>query len=137
MKLKSLAFYHTVGHTLYGLFLALAGILYPISILSSEMPILCILSLLAMSGCLVCLGYVIFARKESSDEMSRAHMQAAEAEAYRIEKIMLLLLMLIGSLSYLLKWNITSFFHMCLPFLVGIGEVVIGIKFYKLEKRGE
>lgn len=136
MNLKSLTFHHTVGHTLYGIFLVLAGVLNFAFELSENMALgtLSVISLLLCLGCLLC---VLFVRPEKSDEMSKAHLQAAYAEAYRIERSMILTLMMVGNLSHIMEWGIASKFDKILPFLLGIGEFVIGFKFYKLEKEGE
>lgn len=137
MQLRSLTVHHTVAHTLYGAFLVLAGIFILTFKLVDGGEVFGFLSIVALVLCFVCLVYVLFARPEKSDEMSKAHLQEAYAKAYRIERAMLLALMAFGSLSRLLGWNFVNSFDAILPFLVGIGEFVIGTKFYKLEKDGE
>lgn len=136
MNLKSLTFYHAVGHSLYGACLLLVGI-FTIAFEATESLVIGTLAIISTLLCLACLVCVLIMRPEKSDEMSRTHLQAAYAEAYRIERTMILALMSVGSLSHLLDWGVANKFDKILPFLLGIGEFVIGCKFYKLEKDGE
>lgn len=136
MNLKSLVSHHTVGHTLFGASLILLGV-FNLVFTFMDSIVFGILAITALLSCLGCLLFVVFSHPEKNDEMSEAHLRAAYAEAYRINLIAMLFLLVVGQLSSLLHWDITVRLDMILPFLIGIGEFVVGVRFVRLEKEGE
>lgn len=136
MNLKSLVSHRTVGHTLYGASLILMGV-FNLVFTYLHSIVFGVLAIIALLSCLGCMLFVAFSRPEKDDEMSKSHLRAAYAAAYRINLFAMLILLIVGQLSNLLNWNITVRLDMLLPFLIGIGEFFVGIKFVRLEKEGE
>ena len=136
MNLKSLIVHHTVGHTLYGILLILGGI-FIFLFKQFENDTLGIFSISVLLLVSICLFWVIFVKTEKSDEMSHSHLQMAYVKAYNFERIIILALMILISFSKLFKWAIVIDPQVVLSILLGVGEIVIGFKFYKLEKDGE
>ena len=90
------------------------------------------IALLALAFCGL-FAFIAVGRLEPTDEMSRHHLEKAQATGYTVLGVCLMAAFLISSI-----WKSVSVpFQVIAPILYGIGCLAVGLYFSRLESRGE
>lgn len=100
-----------------------------------------VVSKIVLLSVLICLAILktiaALIRVKQGDEMSKAHYQLVRADSYSsITRIIIFWLIIVMVAEFLGFTLIHNWFSWLLS-LIGIEEIIMGIRFYRLEKKGE
>ncbi len=92
-----------------------------------------VLAIISILIAITSTGIATFSKHEEDDEMSIKHMHHARSRSY---SIIMATVALIGIVS-MIGNDITISYRLIYPFVLGIGEIIVGIYFVVYEKVGD
>ncbi len=96
------------------------------------------IALLSVFTCLAIIKMIAaFIRVKHGDEMSKVHYQQIRAESYSSITRIIIFWGIVAIVADLLDWTLVHDWFSWLLSLIGLEEIIMGIRFYRLEKKGE